>query len=282
MEDLVVRGTADLRLREMAAWVIPHRLWEGRRRWSELRSSGCSVRRSARVAVSGRRTNALVNTRLELLPGRLLDDVGIVIDVGANIGEWTAGVLQLAEPTQVFAFEPSPRVFPLLMGRFADNQVVNVIQAAVGDVDSTIPFYVTEHSHNASVLQPRADVQDLLDHGGSVEDRVDVDVVRLDTVLADVPSIDILKIDVQGYERSVLAGAPKTLAKTKWALLEANFVSLYDDDLLLAELNDLMVRAGFTLANLSQPYVRKGTAMFADALYRRDGASGARTQTSSG
>lgn len=270
VKDLAVRRTREVLAGSIAAWVVPHRAWEARHRWQQLRSGGCSARRSATLALSGARTNALVNTRLELLPGSVLDELGVVVDVGANVGEWTAGVLLVAEPRQVLVFEPSPQVFPIVRDRFAGHPRVTAVQAAVGDHDGTTPFYVTNHSHNASVLKPREDVQDLLDRGGEIRRRVDVDMVRLDAALAATAHIDIVKVDVQGFERSVLAGASATLQRTSWVLLEANFVSLYEGDLLLPELHVLMVEAGFALANVSRPYVRDGRALFVDALYRRD------------
>jgi hypothetical protein len=85
-----------------------------------------------------------------------------------------------------------------------------------------------------------------------------------------VASVGLLKIDVQGFERAVLAGASETLKRTAYVLIEANFVSLYEGDLLLPQLHELMLDAGFTLASLSRPYVRGGRALFADALYRRE------------
>lgn len=268
VDDLAVRRARDGLVGNVAAWVVPYRLWEARHRWRQLRSGGCSARRSLGIALSGSRTNALVNTRLELLPASALDEIGVVVDIGANVGDWSAGVLRLADPEQVFVFEPSPKVFSIVHERFAGRTDVTVIQAAVGDRDGTTSFHVTDHSHNASVLRPRADIGDLLDGGGTIVERVDVEMVRLDTALADVARIGILKIDVQGFERGVLAGGKATLERASWVLLEANFVSLYEGDLLLPELHALMVDAGFTLANLSQPYVRHGQALFADALYR--------------
>ena len=267
---MVVPRRRSALLSSVAAWVVPYRLWEARRRWQQLRSGGCSAHRSIGIALSGRRTNALATTRLDLLPGKVLDAVGIVVDVGANVGAWTAGVLDVAHPRQVFVFEPSPQVFPIVRQRFVGRSDVNVIQAAVGDRDGSTSFYVTLHSHNASVLPPRENARALLANGADVRQRVDVDMIRLDTALAGVAAGDILKIDVQGFERSVLAGASATLRKTSWVLLEANFVSLYDGDLLLPELHALIVSSGFSLANLSQPYVRKGRALFSDALYQRN------------
>lgn len=269
VDDLVRRAGGGARVGAVAGWVVPHRAWEARRWWRQLRSGGCSARRSMAIALSGRRTNAMVNTRLDLLPGRALDHVGVVADVGANVGDWTAGLLAVAEPRRVFAFEPSPEVFPALGGRFGGRAEVTLVNAAAGEVDGTTPFHLTAHPHNSSVLRPRADAQGLIDHGGDLRRLVDVAMVRLDTALASVESLDILKVDVQGFERSVLAGAHDLLRRTTWVLVEANFVSLYDGDLLLADLHQLMLAEGFSLANLSQPYVRDGTALFSDALYRR-------------
>lgn len=269
MEDLTVRQRREALLGSVAAWVTPYRLWEARHRWRALRSGGCSPRRSVAIALSGRKTNALINTRLELLPGEVLDKLRTVADIGANVGDWTAGVLDLARPSEVFVFEPSPRVYPIVRDRFAGLPGIHVIQAAIGDRDGSTPFHVTTHSHNGSVLEPRADTQNLVDHGGDVSQRVEVELLRLDKALAGVAQLDLLKIDVQGFERSVLAGAPETLRRTSWVLIEANFVSLYEGDVLLPELHDLMVSAGFELSNLSRPYVRNRVALFSDALYRR-------------
>ena len=127
---------------------------------------------------------------------------------------------------------------------------------------------MTTHSHNASVLRVRDEMTDALSGGGTVLETVVVPSVTLDRAFAEVPMFSVLKIDVQGYERQVIAGAMASLERTRWVILEANFVSHYEGDALLPELHQLMTSAGFELANLSAPLIANGRALFSDALYR--------------
>lgn len=222
-----------------------------------------------RIAFRPDRRNALHNSRLELLPARELQRLGVVVDVGANVGDWTASVLEVADPDLVIAVEPGPRTAELLRARFPAGARVRIVEAAVGSSNGRTAFHVTEHSHAASVVLASGSHRHLLGAGADVTEDIDVQMVSLDSLLADIDRISLLKIDVQGYERAVLAGAKQALAKTTWVLLEANFVHQYEGDALLPELVLTMEEAGFELTNMSTPLVAQGQALFADALFRQ-------------
>jgi FkbM family methyltransferase len=49
-------------------------------------------------------------------------------------------------------------------------------------------------------------------------------MTTLDRLLVDLAEVSLLKIDVQGYEKQVFAGAKQTLSKTKLLLVELNFI----------------------------------------------------------
>jgi len=98
---------------------------------------------------------------------------------------------------------------------------------------------------------------------------IQVEVTRLDDLLAEVPEVSLLKIDAQGSERVVLAGAPQTIQKTRWILVEVNFVHHYQSDVLFPELHCLLTEGGFSLANFSPPFRHDERALWADALYGR-------------
>jgi FkbM family methyltransferase len=261
-------GNVKSTLRSAALWVAPHGVIEAARAFQELRAGGLHPRRAVPLAVSTHRRNHLRNTRLGLLPPAALDELDVVVDVGANVGDWTAGVLAVTSPLRLIALEPTPRLAEELRRRFADHREVEVVAAAAGPEDGTVRFNVTSHSHNSSVLRAREEMSDVLSGGIAVVQTVEVPQVRLDTLLAGT-AVSLLKVDVQGYERAVLAGAGDVLRRTQWVLLEANFVSHYEGDTLLPELHQTMVEAGFELSNLSQPLVAGGQALFSDALYRR-------------
>lgn len=90
---------------------------------------------------------------------------------------------------------------------------------------------------------------------------------RLQTTIGKRPAVEIVEAAVHGSERDVIAGGSATLSKTRWLLIEANLRSHSESDLLLPELHEPLVQAGFELAGLSPPRIEGGVALWCDALY---------------
>jgi Methyltransferase FkbM domain len=87
-------------------------------------------------------------------------------------------------------------------------------------------------------------------------------------LLVDLPEVSLLKIDVQGYEKAVLGGAKQTLTKTKFLLIELNFMPQYDGGSWFGEIHQILTRdSGFFLANASAPQVLNGRASMVNGLY---------------
>ena len=209
------------------------------------------------------------SARLDLLPPQALSSLRIVVDVGANEGAWSRAVLTVARPERLIAVEPSPVMQPRLQAAIGAHHAVEIVASAVGAAAGEEVLNVTAHSHNASLLRPRTDEMNELYGGGyDVVEDVRVAVVPLDELTRDLAAIDLLKVDVQGSEREVIAGAAETLAKTHWLLIEANLRSHYEGDLLLPELHALLTAARFELAGLSPPRIEGGVALWCDALYQ--------------
>ena len=80
--------------------------------------------------------------------------------------------------------------------------------------------------------------------------------------------MDLLKIDVQGFERAVLAGARYVLKNTRAVLMEVNLQSHYAGDDTLPALWNQLAAQGFSLWSLSPPFTgADGKALWADALF---------------
>lgn len=134
---------------------------------------------------------------------------GLVVDVGANIGVTLWHGLRHSHPTTKFiAFEPSKQCLTGL--RMATSQMAregHVLEYAIGDTDGTQLMHGVEnemHSGGAS----------LISHSGLRGQSMEVEVRKLDTVLAeyfDSSPVSLLKIDTEGYESHVIGGADKLL-----------------------------------------------------------------------
>jgi FkbM family methyltransferase len=256
-----------VRPRAFVRWVVPVAVWESASRFKQV-ASMTDRRLARRLAFRDRPWNALLYSRLDLLPKDQLSQLRVVVDGGANVGDWTSAVLDVIRPDVVHAFEPFPELAACLEDRFQDVSGVIVHAAALGRAAGRSTLNVTRHSHNASLRSPTEEAQRLLGSDADIVEKIDVPVVALSEVIAE--PIDLLKLDLQGYELEAIAGAGQALATTSWVLIEVSLRSLYEGEASFVELDRALVDHGFRLMNLSRPFEWNGRATFVDALYGKD------------
>jgi len=127
-----------------------------------------------------------------------------VIDIGANIGYYTLLAAKLVgDEGKVFAFEPEPRNYALLLRNIELNGYKNIIpqQKAVANTTGKVKLFLDE-------VEPGA--HSLYKVRGDAKEAIVVDAVSLDEFFAgkEYP-IDIVKVDVEGAEMAVLLGMAK-------------------------------------------------------------------------
>ena len=131
----------------------------------------------------------------------------IVIDVGANIGYFSTLFSKLVGTTRkVYAFEPAPINFEILQRNILVNNLKNVLihQTAASNVSDIQDLYLSTWNFGDNRLfeKPR-DERDL------EREKIQVDTIRLDEIIQD--KINLIKIDVQGFEWQVIDGAKKLI-----------------------------------------------------------------------
>lgn len=221
-----------------------------------------------RLGLSVPRWRAARSAGLDLLPSLRGISDGLVVDLGANIGDWTAALLRAVPTAQVLAVEPAAAPRATLERRFEGDARITVDGRAVAGSVSLRDFRVTEHSHNASLYAPR-DMDVYYGHGWGVNEVVTVETTTIDDLVGG-RALALMKIDVQGAEREVLAGAVKTLKRTAAVLLEVTFASHYEGAAPFAWLHEHMTSRGFALVGMSPPFLsQQGAALWADACYAR-------------
>lgn len=150
----------------------------------------------------------------ELAPGFRAREDSVVVDVGANIGLYTMRQGSRAVYGRVLSFEPSPDTFRRLTSNIQLNGLNNVtlVNAAIGSEEGTVPFFIHAYSTRARVSKE------------TVAGTVEVPCATLDaaTQRYGFDQIDIMKIDTEGHERAVLAGAKLALSRTKRLVIEVH------------------------------------------------------------
>ena len=207
--------------------------------------------------------------RVDLIPANIDLRRACVVDIGANEGTFSAGVLGLAPAASIIAAEPNPGPRSRLQARLGAMTNVEIRDVAVSSAAGTATFYLTAHDHNSSLKQPLRDTHEVIDAGWDPRGEISVATVTLDELVGNRIA-DVVKIDVQGAEMDVLAGGDRTLANARCVLMELNLIPQYAGDATFNVLHAEMDRRGFALVNVSPPsHTRDGTAIFIDGCYAR-------------
>lgn len=128
------------------------------------------------------------------------------VDVGAHVGYYTVLAARRVSPGGlVFAFEPSPRNYDLLLANVWRNELTNVVcfPWAVSDHMGFVDLFLDESNTGDNRL-----FQD--DRGPGVRVRA----VALDALPSIRPPIDVVKIDVQGAEEAAIEGMKRLLSRS--------------------------------------------------------------------
>lgn len=138
----------------------------------------------------------------------------IIFDCGANIGLYTLRAARNND-TKIFAFEPNPAVFQRLLKNIKSNNYSNVtaLPLAIGSMHGKIKLYWDSSTLSAKITEENNQIGN---------NSVGVEITTLDHIFVkyNVPFIDILKLDVEGYEYEALKGGKHALRKTKKLVLE--------------------------------------------------------------
>jgi FkbM family methyltransferase len=152
----------------------------------------------------------------------IADERKVIIDAGANIGEFTAAALKaLGERGVVHAFEPAKAIFEQLRARFAGNQCVVLNNCALGGELEKRDLYGTPEDAGMASLVRRD-----LKHLGLttvVQEKVEVKGLANYCAEAAIDKIVLLKIDVEGFELEVLKGAELLFANRQIDLCSFEF-----------------------------------------------------------
>jgi len=199
-----------------------------------------------------------------------------VVDVGANVGQFSLLVRALHADAMSVAFEPLPDAAARYRQVFADDKRVVLHEAAVSPERGTATMHISASADSSSLL-PISDRQSELFPGTEEVGTADVEVGPLDAFVAGelVTAPAMLKIDVQGFELEVLRGSVSLLAAFDYVYVEASFEALYEDQALFDDVAAFLKEQGFVEeGRYNVAHTAEGTPIQADFLFHRNHAVG--------
>ena len=197
----------------------------------------------------------------------------LVIDGGANIGQWAKEVRKTDPSLEIWSYEPLQesrnrlerasqqysnkwKIFPYALGKKNEKRTMNV--ASNSQMSSSL---LNSNIHSA--IHPEI----------TFSNRQTVEVITLDSLQKDLDNFKniFLKLDIQGFEMAAILGALKILPKVSIVELESSFSPLYEGETPHHELISKMKSLGFTVWCTSTPSTELSGRQFAlDTLLIRE------------
>jgi FkbM family methyltransferase len=219
-------------------------------------------------------------TSHELRRAKLLRDRGVelVLDGGANRGQYARGLRKLGYAGEILSVEPIPEVFAELERTSRHDPSWHCINAALGERAGEVELYLNPISEVSSLLAATGATNTA---GWRTDSTIRVPLRTIDEVIEEgdaagisqrtAPAPLFLKLDLQGYELPALSGAPRALARACAVELEASTVPLYEGAALLPEVVARLDGLGFAVFSVAPALVdyESGRILQLDLLFTR-------------
>lgn len=205
------------------------------------------------------------------------NSIHTLVDVGAHEGLYSSRAARFFNLTRTILVEPLPKYAAKL--RKLNFPGAHVVEAALSNKVGEATFTLNKTEQASSLLEINPVMSNAYELDMAVAERISVRVNTLDQIAADlkIDTVDLLKVDVQGAERELLAGATKTLRSTKYIQIEVLVVEHYHGCARFFELDEILKRSGFTLCRMvdfsNDP---QGLLLQADAIYMNSGLAARR------
>lgn len=214
---------------------------------------------------------------IELKRQRLLEalSVTLFLDVGAYVGHYARGVRRHGFAGKIVSFEPILEAFELLQDATADDPQWSCHNVALGNEDATATINVSHNLVSSSLFEvTRASTE--AHQATAIAEQQTVRIVKLDSLRSTLltPRDRVyLKIDVQGFEKQVLAGAAETLAQVAAIEVELSLVELYLNQTLMPEMLAALAALNFRPVWFERGFKdpKSGHLLQMDGIFLRNG-----------
>ena len=183
------------------------------------------------------------------------DKISVVIDVGSHKGEYIDNILKNFEIKKIYSFEPNPKIFKLLYKKLRNNRSIETFNYGLGDKKKKELLNDNLESSSTSINQLNKDSKYYKKkyfflnpfNNKKVSIPVKINVITLEDFVIEqkIKTVDLLKIDTEGYEFKVLKGLGKYIANIRFIHFEHHFDDMIIKNYNLTEIHNYLKKNNF-------------------------------------
>jgi FkbM family methyltransferase len=188
------------------------------------------------------------------------NNINLVLDVGANVGQFAQSIRINGYDKKIVSFEPVFKTYNSLLSnskKYKNWQVFD--RCALGENDGEVNINVSNYDLSSSIL-PMTNLHLEKNNTSFYVSKEKVKILRLDSIFDKVRVNNentFLKLDVQGYESKVLNGAKNSLKIIKGLMLEVSIVELYKGEELWLDIVSRIIKMNFELHLIEKGFYDK-------------------------
>jgi len=195
---------------------------------------------------------------LRLLNFLSIYEIDLVLDIGANRGQFAEMLISMGYKGRIVSFEALPDAHGELLQKakpYGDRWMVAPAMA-LSDREGTTTFHLNSADATSSLLKVAEKSLSSMP-GARPKSKIEVRTIRIDRAIKEM-GLDVarafLKIDVQGAESLVLAGAEETLKVASGLIVELSFTQLYENQYLAFDVLPNLLAKGYEVYDIWQGY----------------------------
>ncbi len=206
----------------------------------------------------------------------ILDAYGVnmVLDVGANNGQFGETLREIGYRGKIVSFEPLPEAYGVLKSKAdRDDGSWQVRNFALGDREERSTIHVAGNSYSSSIL-PMLPAHERAEPEARYVRDVGIEIRTLDAIFRPGWRTDggiYIKIDTQGFEKRVLDGAANSLPFIDTIQLEMSLTPLYEGEMPFEDMYGLIKRKGYRVVAIEPGFAdpESGEMLQMDAIFHR-------------
>jgi FkbM family methyltransferase len=199
-----------------------------------------------------------------------------ILDIGASDGSSAKALRARFPKAQIYSFEPLEDSYKQLVASMAGDEKFSALQVALGETQGETVIHRSASMASSSLL-PMASLHKKLYPHSAAHTEETIRIERLDDALKGIHLEKplFIKIDVQGFERSVIKGGAEIIRTADVVLIENSFTTLYEGQALFGEIHDLLRQLEFVYRGRSETHYNATTKepIYEDSVFINQNAA---------